>query len=118
LDGGAEQPFANGGTSCVSGATCKEIEFGVGTSHDVVEPNPPANWTVGYSNCANMVVSSTQIQTCTVTNTATQATPAAVTRQRVLLFDRATVTGLRRLTSAEPAMSVQFSVYADLASCN
>jgi hypothetical protein len=117
LDGGAEQPFANGGTSCVSAATCKELTFQVGTSHNVVEPNPPANWSVGYSNCSDMVVSSTQVQTCTVTNTATQATPAAVTRQRVLLFDRAIVTGLRRLTSAEPAMSVTFSVYADQASC-
>jgi hypothetical protein len=118
LDGGAAQPFANGATSCVSAATCKELEFQVGTSHNVVEPNPPAHWSVSYDNCSNMVVSSTQIQTCTVTNTATQATPAAVTRQRVLLFDRATVTGLRRLTSAEPAMTVTFSVYADQASCN
>jgi hypothetical protein len=118
LDGGAEQPFANGATSCVSAATCKELEFQVGTSHNVVEPNPPTNWNVGYNNCSNMVVSSTQVQTCTVTNTATQATPAAVTRQRVLLFDRAIVTGLRRLASAEPAMSVTFSVYADQASCS
>ncbi len=118
LDGGAEEPFANNGTSCVSGQTCKELTFQVGSVHNVVEPNPPTNWGVSYNNCSNVTISSTQIQTCTVTNTATQATPAAVTRQRVLLFDRATLTGLRRLTSSEPAMTMTFSVYADLANCN
>ncbi|PYR50138.1 MAG: hypothetical protein DMF89_10245 [Acidobacteria bacterium] len=117
LDGGGPQPFANGGTSCTSGATCKELEFQVGTSHDVVEPNPPANWTVGYTTCSGMVVSSTQIQTCTVTNTATQATPSVLTRQRVVLFDRAVVSGLRRATG-EPSATVTFKLYATLAACN
>jgi hypothetical protein len=116
LDGGAAQPFANGATSCVSGATCKELTFQVGTSHNVVEPNPPANWQVGYNNCSNVIISSTQVQTCTVTNTATQATPAAVTRQKVLLFDRAIVTGLRRV-AGEPSSSVTFKLYATLEAC-
>jgi hypothetical protein len=118
LDGGQEQPFANSGTSCVSAQTCKELSFLVGSVHNVNEPNPPTNWSVSYNGCSNMTVSATEVRVCTVTNTATQATPAAVTRQRVLLFDRATITGLRRLTSNEPAMTVTFSVYPDLTSCN
>jgi hypothetical protein len=121
LDGGAEQPFANGGTSCVSGETCKELTFQVGTSHNVVEPNPPANWNITYQNCDSIVVSSTQIQTCTVTNTATQNAPDAVTKQLVKLYDRATVGSaahpLRRLASGEPAMAVTFTIYPSADSC-
>jgi hypothetical protein len=63
-----------------------------------------------------MVVSSTQIQTCTVTNTPTQATPSAVTRQKVLLFDRAIVSGLRRV-AGEAASSVTFKLYATAEAC-
>jgi hypothetical protein len=118
LDGGAEEPFANNGTSCVSGATCKELTFPVGSSHSVVESNPPTDYTVSYStDCTNAIISSTQVRTCTVTNTATQATPSAVTRQRVLLFDRAIVSGLRRV-AGEPSSSVTFKLYATLEACN
>jgi hypothetical protein len=118
LDNGSEEPFANNGVSCTSGQVCKEYTFGEGTSHTVVEPNPATGYSVLYNNCSGVVISSTQVQTCTVTNTAEQNTPSAVTRQRVLLFDRAIVSGLRRLTSSEQAMTVTFSVYPDYASCD
>jgi hypothetical protein len=117
LDGGQAEPFANGGVSCVSGATCKEYTLPIGGSHNVVESDPGSNWLVGYSNCTNVAISATDPQTCTVTNTAIQERVNVQTKQRVLLFDRATVTQLRRVTSNEPAMTVRFSVYADAASC-
>ncbi len=117
LDGGQAEPFANGGVSCASGVTCKEYTLPVGGSHNVVESDPGSNWLVSYSNCANVAISATDPQTCTVTNTAIQEHVNVQTKQRVLLFDRATITHLRRLTANEPAMTVQFSVYADAASC-
>ena len=107
--------------SCTSGLTCKELSFQVGSVHNVNEPNPPANWGVIYSGCSNMTVSATDVRVCTVTNTATQNPPDAVTRQLVKLFDRATVGvvhPLRRLTSNEPAMAVTFTIYPNASSCD
>jgi hypothetical protein len=117
LDGGQAEPFANGGVSCVSGATCKEYTLPIGGSHNVVESDPGSNWLVNSSNCTNVAISATEPQTCTVTNTAKQNPVNVQTKQRVLLFDRATIAQLRRTTTNEPAMTVQFSVYADAASC-
>jgi hypothetical protein len=64
-----------------------------------------------------VAISASQPQTCTVTNSPVQGRVNVQTKQRVLLFDRATVTQVRRLTSNEPAMTVTFSVYADATSC-
>jgi hypothetical protein len=118
LDGAAAEPFANSGTSCTSGQTCKEYTLPVGGAHNVVESDPGSNWLVSYDNCSNVAISASQPQTCTVTNSPVQERVNVQTTQRVLLFDRATVTQLRRLTSNEPAMTVTFSVYADLTSCD
>jgi hypothetical protein len=117
LDGATAVPFANNGVSCVSGQVCKEYTLPVGGAHTVVESDPGAEWTIGYSNCENVAISSAEPQTCTVTNTAKQNPVNVSTRQRVLLFDAATVTSLRR-AAGEGAMSVTFAVYSDLTSCN
>jgi len=113
-----------GGTSCVSGAVCKTVNDTVGSTHTVLEPNPLVGYTaslssdqIGHANdCTNLTISSTPV-TCTVTNTANQASPSAVTRQRVLLFDRANLAGVRRTAGDAGTMSVTFSLYADLAKC-
>jgi hypothetical protein len=119
------QDKSQGGTTCTSGAVCRTETFNVGTSHTVVEPTPVTGYTVTYSSdltghstdCTGLTISGTPV-TCTVTNTATQATPAAVTRQRVLLFDKANIMGLRRFNTGETAMTVTFKVYGDSAACN
>jgi hypothetical protein len=116
LDGAAATPFANGGTSCTSGAQCKHIEFAVGSQHTVTE-TPPTGWSVSYNGCSNATIIAAQTVTCTVTNTATQATPSAVTLQRVLLYDRATISGVRRVASGEPGMTMTFTIYPDGTSC-
>ena len=122
LDGGALTAFANGTppVSCDSGVLCKTFTFNVGTSHTFTEP--AGGQQAGYqasvpADCANMVVVAGSPKTCTITNTAQQNTVAATTQQRVLLFDRATVTGIRR-AAGEGAMSVAFELYATLAACN
>jgi hypothetical protein len=121
VDGGSLQPFANSGVSCTSGATCKTLTFDVGTSHTVVEPagGQLAGYTMTASaDCTNAVIVAGSPKTCTITNTAQQNTVAATTQQRVLLFDRATITGIRRATGDAGTMSVAFSVYGSLAACN
>jgi hypothetical protein len=117
LDGAAAQPFSNSGVSCTSGAVCKHLELQVGSQHTVTE-TPPIGWGATFNNCTNVAIVAAQTQTCTITNSATQNNVFAVTKQRVLLYDRATLSTVRRMASNEPAMQVTFTIYQDSATCS
>lgn len=125
---GAEAYFTDDrtitGTSCGSGQLCRTETFNFGSMHTVLEQTPLAGYTVSYSStasghandCNNLPIGADPV-TCTVTNTATQNTPSAVTRQRVLLFDRAQVSGLRRTAGDAGTMTFKFIIYGSLDAC-
>jgi hypothetical protein len=115
-DGAAPEPFANGGTSCTSGAICKTISYPVGSPFSVVEVGIPEGYTMtSAAGCSGTIVSSGN--TCTITNTAQAAQPTILTVQRVILHDQANIAQVRRF-AGETALSVTFVLFPSLAACN
>jgi hypothetical protein len=91
----------------------------VGGVHTIVETVKATGFNDTYDNCSGVTITAGSTQTCTVTNTATQNTPAALTRQRVLLFDRANLSNIRRDPNGDNAtMSVKFIIYSTSAACS
>lgn len=94
-EGGAAQPFANGGVSCSSGATCKTFTYNVGDAYAIAET---ATLPVGYTKVSEVGCSGTMTVlggTCTITNQDSIAVPTLFTRMRIILHDRATIGGIR-----------------------
>ena len=113
-DSGAAEPFANGGTSCTSGAVCKTISYAIGANFTVAEVDIPQGYTMTSAvGCSGTIVLAGN--TCTITNTAQPAQPSILTVQRVILHDSANIAGVRRV--AGDSLSVTFVLYPSLATC-
>jgi hypothetical protein len=92
----------------------------VGSSHSVTETGQQTGYHVSYGNdCNDLTIVAGTTKTCTITNTAEQNGVGSVTRQRVLLFDRAILSNLRRdqTQSDNGTMSLKFITYATSAAC-
>jgi hypothetical protein len=92
----------------------------VGSNHSVTETGTQAGYHESYGDdCKDLVIVAGQTKTCTITNTAEQNSVGSLTRQRVLLFDRALLSNIRRTGDGTDAttMSVTFAVYETEAAC-
>jgi hypothetical protein len=91
-----------------------------GSQHSVTETTGQTGYGAQLDNCTNVTIVAGQTQTCTITNTAEQNGLGAVTRQRVLLFDRAILSAIRRdqSQSDDGTMSVKFIAYDNSAACS
>jgi hypothetical protein len=126
LNGGVLTAFVQGtgGASCTApnaDSVCQQFTFNVGDVISVVEPAEgqlPGYTASASTDCTSATIVAGAPKICTITNTAQQNTASATTQQRVLLFDRATVSGLRRAAGDTGTMSVTFSAYTSLEACN
>jgi hypothetical protein len=82
-------------------STCQtDFTFAVGTQHSAVEDltSLPTGFVFdsASANCTNGTIVANSTITCTITNKATPANPLLATAQRIILHDRAKITGIRR----------------------
>ncbi len=78
----------------------QEYSIGIGTNYQVVETTQLAGFVVSYSTDCQGTMQAGGSPVCTVTNTATiNSNVNIITRQLVVLQDKAILTGLRRGTS-------------------
>ena len=82
-------------------STCQtDFTFGVGTQHSAVEDTTslPSGFAFdsASANCTNGTIVANSVVTCTIKNKALIANPLLATAQKIVLHDRAKITGIRR----------------------
>jgi hypothetical protein len=98
------------GLTFLNNAGEQEYSIGIGTNYQVVETTQIDGWVVSYSTECQGTMQAGASPVCTVTNTATiNNNVNIITRQLVVLQDKAILTGIRRGSSE--AATVTFKLW-------